>query len=165
MEELDRRVMFDLQLWGKTEQISRQSLFSDIQKHPWNCSIKISLYRETKTSALRSVLKNNIYWLLFFLSFAFFHLSGLKWEDDTTQRVISRELSKLRNVPFHHQSNSPSLLDIYSNSRDRKLKPDQTDLNRNLQKYLTEFLQPLDHQAPVQQEGPKVQVSFSWSTS
>ncbi|XP_024136017.1 receptor-type tyrosine-protein phosphatase N2 isoform X1 [Oryzias melastigma] len=82
---------------------------------------------------------------------------GLKWEDDTTQRVISRELSKLRNVPFHHQSNSPSLLDIYSNSRDRKLKPDQTDLNRNLQKYLTEFLQPLDHQPQVQQEGPKVQ--------
>ncbi|XP_020568112.1 receptor-type tyrosine-protein phosphatase N2 [Oryzias latipes] len=80
---------------------------------------------------------------------------GLKWEDDITQKVISRELSKLRNVPFHHQSNSPSLLDLYSNG---KPKPDQTELNRNLQKYLTGlgFLLPLDHQM-VQQEGSKVQ--------
>uniref|UniRef100_A0A3P9M3X2 Protein tyrosine phosphatase receptor type N2 n=1 Tax=Oryzias latipes TaxID=8090 RepID=A0A3P9M3X2_ORYLA len=80
---------------------------------------------------------------------------GLKWEDDITQKVISRELSKLRNVPFHHQSNSPSLLDLYSNG---KPKPDQTELNRNLQKYLTGlgFLLPLDHQL-FQQEGSKVQ--------
>uniref|UniRef100_A0A8C7XCC9 Protein tyrosine phosphatase receptor type N2 n=1 Tax=Oryzias sinensis TaxID=183150 RepID=A0A8C7XCC9_9TELE len=81
---------------------------------------------------------------------------GLKWEDDITQKVISRELSKLRNVPFHHQSNSPSLLDLYSNG---KPKPDQTELNRNLHKYLTGlgFLLPLDHEI-VQQEGSKVQV-------
>uniref|UniRef100_A0A8C7XC05 Protein tyrosine phosphatase receptor type N2 n=1 Tax=Oryzias sinensis TaxID=183150 RepID=A0A8C7XC05_9TELE len=81
---------------------------------------------------------------------------GLKWEDDITQKVISRELSKLRNVPFHHQSNSPSLLDLYSNG---KPKPDQTELNRNLHKYLTGlgFLLPLDHEI-VQQEGSKVQL-------
>uniref|UniRef100_A0A8P4K1S9 Protein tyrosine phosphatase receptor type N2 n=1 Tax=Dicentrarchus labrax TaxID=13489 RepID=A0A8P4K1S9_DICLA len=58
---------------------------------------------------------------------------GLTWQDDITQQVISRELSKLRNVPLRHQAAPPSL----SSSRDRKLRPAQAELNRNLQQYLT----------------------------
>ena len=33
--------------------------------------------------------------------------SGLTWEDDTTQKVLSRELSKLRRIPFTPQQNGP----------------------------------------------------------
>ncbi|XP_061569593.1 receptor-type tyrosine-protein phosphatase N2 [Cololabis saira] len=62
---------------------------------------------------------------------------GLTWEDDITQQVISRELSKLRNIPFRHQSTPPSPLTALSNSRDRKLSSAQVDLSRNLQQYLT----------------------------
>lgn len=32
---------------------------------------------------------------------------GLTWEDDTTQKVLSKELSKLRRIPFRPQQNGP----------------------------------------------------------
>ncbi|XP_075936850.1 receptor-type tyrosine-protein phosphatase N2 [Anarhichas minor] len=54
---------------------------------------------------------------------------GLTWQDDITQQVISRELSKLRTVPLRHQASAPSPLTAYSSSRDGKL-------SRNLQQYL-----------------------------
>ncbi|XP_022622941.1 receptor-type tyrosine-protein phosphatase N2 isoform X2 [Seriola dumerili] len=65
---------------------------------------------------------------------------GLTWQDDITQQVISRELSKLRNVPLRHQTTPPSppdRLTAYSSSRDVKLRPAQAELSRNLQQYLT----------------------------
>lgn len=62
---------------------------------------------------------------------------GLTWEDDITQQVISREFSKLRKVPLRHQATPPSPLTAYSSPRDRKLRPGQAELNRNLQQYLT----------------------------
>ncbi|XP_068437636.1 receptor-type tyrosine-protein phosphatase N2 [Clinocottus analis] len=55
---------------------------------------------------------------------------GLTWQDDITQQVISRELSKLRTIPLRHQASAPSPLTAYSSSRDRKL-------SKNLQHYLT----------------------------
>uniref|UniRef100_A0A8C3AWZ2 Protein tyrosine phosphatase receptor type N2 n=1 Tax=Cyclopterus lumpus TaxID=8103 RepID=A0A8C3AWZ2_CYCLU len=54
---------------------------------------------------------------------------GLTWQDELTQQVISRELSKLRTIPLRHQASAPSPLTAYSSSRDRKL-------SRNLQQYL-----------------------------
>ncbi|XP_076017203.1 receptor-type tyrosine-protein phosphatase N2 [Genypterus blacodes] len=62
---------------------------------------------------------------------------GLTWQDDITQQVISRELAKLRNVPLRHLATPPSPPTLYGSSRDRKLRPVHTELNRNLQKYLT----------------------------
>ncbi|MED6285118.1 hypothetical protein CHARACLAT_026071, partial [Characodon lateralis] len=66
----------------------------------------------------------------------------LTWEDDTTQQVLSKELSKLRRIPYRSQLKGP----IYrSNSRpaaaamdpvDQKVKPVEVELNRNLQTYL-----------------------------
>ncbi|TNN70774.1 Receptor-type tyrosine-protein phosphatase N2 [Liparis tanakae] len=55
---------------------------------------------------------------------------GLTWQDDLTQQVISRELSKLRTIPLRHQSSAPRPPTAYSSSRDGKL-------SRNLQQYLT----------------------------
>uniref|UniRef100_A0A3Q3BHH3 Receptor-type tyrosine-protein phosphatase N2-like n=1 Tax=Kryptolebias marmoratus TaxID=37003 RepID=A0A3Q3BHH3_KRYMA len=67
---------------------------------------------------------------------------GLTWEDDTTQQVLSKELSKLRRIPYQPQQKGP----LYnSNSRpaaealdpeDHKVKPVEVELNRNLQMYL-----------------------------
>uniref|UniRef100_G3NIN0 Uncharacterized protein n=1 Tax=Gasterosteus aculeatus TaxID=69293 RepID=G3NIN0_GASAC len=54
---------------------------------------------------------------------------GLTWQDDITQQVISKELSKLRTIPLRHQASAPSPLTAHSSSRDRKL-------SRNLQQYL-----------------------------
>ncbi|XP_041669573.1 receptor-type tyrosine-protein phosphatase N2 [Cheilinus undulatus] len=86
---------------------------------------------------------------------------GLTWQDDTTQQVISKELSKLRNVAPHHQAALSSPLTAYSSSRDRKLRPAQAELNRNLQQYLTglSFLpQSEDDGEPrVQQEEGNIQ--------
>ncbi|XP_051796006.1 receptor-type tyrosine-protein phosphatase N2 isoform X1 [Acanthochromis polyacanthus] len=86
---------------------------------------------------------------------------GLTWQDDTTQQVISRELSKLRNVPLRNQATPPSPLTAYGSSRDRKLRPGQAELSRNLQHYLTGlgFLPhaEVDAQPGVQQEAAKVQ--------
>ncbi|XP_033960060.1 receptor-type tyrosine-protein phosphatase N2-like [Pseudochaenichthys georgianus] len=67
---------------------------------------------------------------------------GLTWGDDTTQQVLSKELSKLRRVPFRTQQNGA----VYNtDSRpsseakdpaDRRVKPVQLELSRNLQTYL-----------------------------
>ncbi|XP_070842610.1 receptor-type tyrosine-protein phosphatase N2 [Chaetodon trifascialis] len=82
---------------------------------------------------------------------------GLTWQDDITQQVISRELSKLRNIPLRHRATPPSPLTAYSSSRDRKARPAQAELNRNIQQYLTGlgFLpsSEVDAQPGIQQEG------------
>ncbi|KAI4796953.1 hypothetical protein KUCAC02_026646 [Chaenocephalus aceratus] len=83
-------------------------------------------------------------------------VKGLTWGDDTTQQVLSKELSKMRRVPFRTQQNGA----VYNtDSRpsseakdpaDRRVKPVQLELSRNLQTYLqrlglipkTLFLQP-----------------------
>uniref|UniRef100_A0A4W6FIQ3 Protein tyrosine phosphatase receptor type N2 n=1 Tax=Lates calcarifer TaxID=8187 RepID=A0A4W6FIQ3_LATCA len=90
---------------------------------------------------------------------------GLTWQDDITQQVISRELSKLKNVPLRHQATPPSPPDhltAFTSSRDRKLRPAQAELSRNLQQYLTGlgFLThaEVDGQPGVQREGARVQV-------
>ncbi|CAJ1082064.1 receptor-type tyrosine-protein phosphatase N2 [Xyrichtys novacula] len=86
---------------------------------------------------------------------------GLTWQDDITQQVISRELSKLRNVPVHHQAALPSSLTALSSPRERKLRPSQVGLNRNLQQYLTGlgFLPQSEDGglSGIQQEGGKAQ--------
>ncbi|KAG7526319.1 receptor-type tyrosine-protein phosphatase N2 [Solea senegalensis] len=85
---------------------------------------------------------------------------GLTWRDDITQQVISRELSKLRNVPLRHQTPPPSLSDhltAYSGSRDRKLRPAQVELNRNLQQYLKGLGFLPQVKTDGQREGAKVQ--------
>ncbi|KAK2822837.1 hypothetical protein Q5P01_022902 [Channa striata] len=68
--------------------------------------------------------------------------TGLTWEDDTTQQVLSKELSKLRRIPYRPQQNRP----VHStNSRlvaeamdpvDQRVKPVEVELSRNLQTYL-----------------------------
>ncbi|KAM9839716.1 receptor-type tyrosine-protein phosphatase N2 [Aulostomus maculatus] len=90
---------------------------------------------------------------------------GLTWQDDVTQQVIARELSKLRSIPVHRQAAAPSPLMSYSSSRDRKLRPSQAELSRNLQQYLTDlgFL-PQDElgvRAGVQRQGASTQKSDS----
>ncbi|XP_017262186.1 receptor-type tyrosine-protein phosphatase N2 [Kryptolebias marmoratus] len=62
---------------------------------------------------------------------------GLTWQDDITQEVISRELSKLRHIPLRQQSSPSSRLTTYSSSKNRKPRPAQAELSRNLQQYLT----------------------------
>ncbi|XP_070774384.1 receptor-type tyrosine-protein phosphatase N2-like [Enoplosus armatus] len=67
---------------------------------------------------------------------------GLTWEDDTTQQVLSKELSKLRRIPYRPQQNGP----VYdTDSRpaaeavdpaDQRVKPAEVELSRNLQTYL-----------------------------
>uniref|UniRef100_A0A673AS90 Protein tyrosine phosphatase receptor type N2 n=1 Tax=Sphaeramia orbicularis TaxID=375764 RepID=A0A673AS90_9TELE len=81
---------------------------------------------------------------------------GLTWQDGITQQVISRELSKLRNVPLHHQATPPAPL---MSSRNRKLSP---ELSRNLQQYLKGmgFLSESEGkgQPQAQQKGATTQV-------
>ncbi|XP_054451925.1 receptor-type tyrosine-protein phosphatase N2-like [Anoplopoma fimbria] len=67
---------------------------------------------------------------------------GLTWEDDATQQVLSKELSKLRRVPYRPQQNGA----VYNtDSRpvaetmdpvDQRVKPVEAELSRNLQTYL-----------------------------
>ncbi|XP_024120843.1 receptor-type tyrosine-protein phosphatase N2 isoform X1 [Oryzias melastigma] len=67
---------------------------------------------------------------------------GLTWEDDTTQQVLSSELSKLRRIPYRPKQKGP----VYNtNSRtvaeamdpeDQRVKPVEVELNKNLQTYL-----------------------------
>ncbi|KAM7400079.1 hypothetical protein PAMA_004670 [Pampus argenteus] len=67
---------------------------------------------------------------------------GLTWEDDTTQQVLSKELSKLRRIPYRLPQNGP----VYdTDSRpvaeamdpvDQRVKPVEVELSRNLQTYL-----------------------------
>ncbi|XP_059182560.1 receptor-type tyrosine-protein phosphatase N2 [Centropristis striata] len=79
---------------------------------------------------------------------------GLTWQDDITQQVISRELSKLRTIPVHHQATAPSPLTAYSSSREGKL-------SRNFQQYLTGlgFLpqSEVGGQSGIQRQGANVQ--------
>ncbi|KAM9790026.1 solute carrier organic anion transporter family member 5A1b [Neosynchiropus ocellatus] len=66
--------------------------------------------------------------------------SGLTWRDDTTQQVLSQELSKLRRVSHRLPQNRP----VYrTDSRlvamdpvDQQVKPVEEELGRNLQMYL-----------------------------
>uniref|UniRef100_A0A3P9LIV3 Protein tyrosine phosphatase receptor type N2 n=1 Tax=Oryzias latipes TaxID=8090 RepID=A0A3P9LIV3_ORYLA len=67
---------------------------------------------------------------------------GLTWEDETTQQVLSNELSKLRRIPYRPKQNGP----VYNtNSRmvaeamdpeDQRVKPVEVELSKNLQTYL-----------------------------
>lgn len=67
---------------------------------------------------------------------------GLTWEDDTTQQVLSKELSRLRKIPYKPPQNGP----VYStDSRpaaeamdpiDQRVKPVEVELSQNLQTYL-----------------------------
>lgn len=90
---------------------------------------------------------------------------GLTWQDDITQQVISRELSKLRSIPLHRWVTPSSPLASYGSSRDRKLKPSQAELNRNLQQYLTSlgFLSQQEDvgQLGVQGHSTNTKVKFS----
>lgn len=67
---------------------------------------------------------------------------GLTWEDDTTQQVLSKELSKLRRIPYRSQQTGPFYT---TESRpvaqvmdpvDQRVKPVEVELSRNLQMYL-----------------------------
>ncbi|XP_075954132.1 receptor-type tyrosine-protein phosphatase N2-like [Anarhichas minor] len=67
---------------------------------------------------------------------------GLTWEDDATQLVLSKELSKLRRVPYRPQQNGA----VYNTNRrpvseamdpaEQRVKPVEAELSRNLQTYL-----------------------------
>lgn len=67
---------------------------------------------------------------------------GLSWEDDTTQQVLAKELSKLRRIPYRPPPSGP----IYTTASrpaaeamdpvDQRVKPVEVELNRNLQTYL-----------------------------
>ncbi|XP_027144788.1 receptor-type tyrosine-protein phosphatase N2 [Larimichthys crocea] len=80
---------------------------------------------------------------------------GLTWEDDTTQQVLSKELSKLRRTPYRPQQSGP----VYSSDSrpaaeamdpvDQRVKPVEVELNRNLQTYLQRLgLLPKTSSAP-----------------
>ncbi|KAG7524450.1 receptor-type tyrosine-protein phosphatase N2-like [Solea senegalensis] len=67
---------------------------------------------------------------------------GLTWEDEATQQVLSKELSKLRRVPFRPQQNGPAY-DTEGRPAaeamdpvDQRVKPVEVELRRNLQTYL-----------------------------
>lgn len=88
--------------------------------------------------------------------------AGLTWQDDITQQVIARELSKLRAVPPRHQATPPNPLTAHSAYRDRKPPASRAELNRNLQQYLT-GLGFLSHpevggQPGIRRQGGNVQV-------
>ncbi|KAG1960454.1 receptor-type tyrosine-protein phosphatase N2 [Pimephales promelas] len=61
---------------------------------------------------------------------------GYTWLDDTTQEVISKELSQLPKVPLGRFTNTFS---IY-NGNSRKLKAQKEEVSRTLQRYLQGFL-------------------------
>ncbi|CAB1418587.1 unnamed protein product [Pleuronectes platessa] len=85
---------------------------------------------------------------------------GLTWQDDITQQVISRELSKLRNVPLRHQAtplSPPDRPSAYSSSRDREVRPAQVELSKNLQQYLTGLGFLPQAEVDGQREGARVQ--------
>ncbi|KAA8580674.1 hypothetical protein FQN60_013632, partial [Etheostoma spectabile] len=81
--------------------------------------------------------------------------SGLTWQDDVTQKIISGELSKLRTVPLRHQATALRPLTAYSSSTDRTL-------SRNLQQYLKglSFVpqSEVDGQHGIQQQGANFQI-------
>ncbi|KAM9323433.1 receptor-type tyrosine-protein phosphatase N2-like [Pholidichthys leucotaenia] len=67
---------------------------------------------------------------------------GLTWEDDTTQRVLSKELSKLRRIPYRPQQTGPvykqdnSPIAEVMDPMDQRVKPVEVELRKNLQMYL-----------------------------
>lgn len=66
---------------------------------------------------------------------------GLTWEDDVTQRVLSKELSKLRRIPFRPKPGpKPGAEPVYSpgvlDPVDQRVRPVQEELNKNLHMYL-----------------------------
>ncbi|XP_055006791.1 receptor-type tyrosine-protein phosphatase N2 [Boleophthalmus pectinirostris] len=83
---------------------------------------------------------------------------GMTWQDDLTQQVISRELSKLRHMPLHHPVLPPASL---TSPHAWKQRP---ELNQNLQQYLSDlgFLNESELPAqpePVPQRANNIQVS------
>uniref|UniRef100_UPI0037E96F76 receptor-type tyrosine-protein phosphatase N2-like n=1 Tax=Semicossyphus pulcher TaxID=241346 RepID=UPI0037E96F76 len=66
---------------------------------------------------------------------------GLTWEDDTTQQVLSKELSKLRRNPYRPQNGQVYTTDSRPAAEamdpvDQRVKPVEVELSRNLQTYL-----------------------------
>ncbi|XP_016388814.1 receptor-type tyrosine-protein phosphatase N2 isoform X2 [Sinocyclocheilus rhinocerous] len=61
---------------------------------------------------------------------------GYTWQDDTTQEVISKELSQLPKVPLEGFTNTFSRF----NGNSRKLKTQKEEVSRTLQRYLQGFL-------------------------
>nr|XP_046263990.1 receptor-type tyrosine-protein phosphatase N2-like isoform X2 [Scatophagus argus] len=67
---------------------------------------------------------------------------GLTWEDDTTQQVLSKELSKLRRIPYRPQqkggvhSTDSRVAAGAMDPEDQRVKPVEVELSRNLQTYL-----------------------------
>ncbi|KAF4110964.1 receptor-type tyrosine-protein phosphatase N2 [Onychostoma macrolepis] len=61
---------------------------------------------------------------------------GYTWQDDTTQEVISEELSQLPKVPLEGFTNTFSRF----NGNSRKLKAQNEEVSRTLQRYLQGFL-------------------------
>ncbi|XP_057713813.1 solute carrier organic anion transporter family member 5A1b [Corythoichthys intestinalis] len=55
---------------------------------------------------------------------------GLTWEDDTTQHILAKELSKVGRIPQRPPSNAAA------GTRARPADPVEAELNRNLQAYL-----------------------------
>lgn len=107
----------------------------------------------------------HLQWCFKALPLMTFVFPGLTWQDDGTQQAISRELAKLRSTPLHRQATPPGPRAAYGDSRDRKLRPGQAELNRNLQQYLSSlgFLQLPDMggQLGVQPQEAIVQVKVS----
>ncbi|XP_072307064.1 receptor-type tyrosine-protein phosphatase N2 [Eucyclogobius newberryi] len=69
---------------------------------------------------------------------------GMTWQDDLTQQVISRELSKLRYVPLRHPASPPAAL---TSPQGRKLRP---ELSQNLQQYLSDLELLNESELPAQ---------------
>eukprot|EP00063_Salmo_salar_P020146 XP_013994981.1 PREDICTED: receptor-type tyrosine-protein phosphatase N2-like isoform X1 [Salmo salar] len=70
---------------------------------------------------------------------------GLIWEDEASQQILSKELSKLRKIPYRRLQDS--IPHVYSSSKsrpstqamdpgDQKIKPVEVELSRNLQNIL-----------------------------
>ncbi|XP_077368586.1 receptor-type tyrosine-protein phosphatase N2-like [Festucalex cinctus] len=71
--------------------------------------------------------------------------AGLTWDDDTTQHVLAKELSKVRKIPHRSAMSDAAAADDDTDGRpaaeamdpvDRRLKPVEAELSRNLQTYL-----------------------------
>ncbi|XP_048122366.1 receptor-type tyrosine-protein phosphatase N2 [Alosa alosa] len=91
---------------------------------------------------------------------------GYTWQDDTTQQVITKELAKLPKIPLRHLE--ASFADFPGTSRakapppdaNRKLKMEEAELNKSLQKHLQDlgFLPPTSSQS-LSPEGSLRQLS------
>lgn len=75
---------------------------------------------------------------------------GMTWQDDVTQQVISRELSKFRHVPLRHPTLPPAPL---TSSKGRKVRP---EVSQNLQQYLSDLGLMNESELPAQPDpGPQ----------